>query len=101
MQHSEEVDQKKQTQKDLHMSTILELPKELDLKLEQIATSEKKPKFAIIQESLDMYIRQKVNFKSPFELGKKLFGRNGSGKGDLSVNAESILRKRLNAKMHS
>ena len=83
------------------MSIILELPKELDLKLEQIAISEKKPKFAIIQESLDFYIKQKLNFKSPFELGRKLFGRNGSGRGDLSVNAESILRKRLNAKKHS
>lgn len=83
------------------MSTVLKLPKELDLRLEQISKSEKKPKSAIIQESLDLYIKQKLNSKSPFELGEKLFGRHGSGRGDLSLNAESILHERLNAKKHS
>ena len=83
------------------MSTTIKLPKALELKLEQISISEKKPKSTIIAESLDFYFKQNLNSKSPFELGKELFGRHGSGRGDLSINAESILHERLNAKNHS
>lgn len=85
------------------MSKIVELPEELESQLDQISASENKPKSDIIKESLELYIKlkQRLSKESPFELGKNLFGRNGSGQGDLSINAESILHKRLNAKEHS
>ena len=83
------------------MSMIIELPTEIESKLDQISISEKKPKSAIIQESLNLYFKDKMTRNSPFELGKEYFGKHGSDYGDLSINAETILRSRLNAKMHS
>lgn len=83
------------------MSITIELPRDLESKLEQISISEKKPKSSIIRESLNLYFKHKLTSKSPFELGKKYFGKHGSNRGDLSINAEIILRERLNAKEHS
>lgn len=83
------------------MPKIVELPEELESQLDQIAASENKLKSDIIKESLDLYIKKRLCKNTPFELGKKFFGRNGSGQGDLSINAESILHKRLNAKERS
>lgn len=83
------------------MSMTIKLPREIESKLEQISISEKKPKSAIIRESLTLYFKQKSTFTSPFELGKKYFGKHGSNRSDLSINAEKILRERLNAKEHS
>lgn len=85
------------------MSKTVELPEELESQLDQISASENKPKSDIIKEALELYIKlkQRLSKESPFELGKNLFGRNCSGQGDLSINAESILHKRLNVKEHS
>ena len=83
------------------MSMTIELPREIESKLDQISISEKKPKSAIIQESLNLYFKSKATLSSPFELGEKYFGKHGSDCGDLSLNAETILRGRLNAKKRS
>ena len=78
------------------MSMTIKLPREIESKLEQISISEKKPKSSIIRESLTLYFKQKLAYTSPFELGKKYFGKHGGNRGDLSINAEKILRERLN-----
>jgi Arc/MetJ-type ribon-helix-helix transcriptional regulator len=35
---------------------------------------------------------------TPYELGKHLFGRHGSGRSDLATNSEQILREMFRAK---
>jgi hypothetical protein len=37
---------------------------------------------------------------SPYELGKQLFGRHGSGRDDLSTNRKTILDEIVRAKHH-
>jgi len=81
------------------MSMTIELPTEVESKLEQISISEKKPKSVIIQESVILYFKEKLVRNSPFEFGKEFFGKHGSDYGDLSINAETILRSRLRKKI--
>lgn len=56
--------------------------------------------------SLSDFIREAIRDKlsredakpSPYDLGKQLFGRYGSGRDDLSTNRKALLREKLNAK---
>lgn len=83
------------------MLVTIELPVEIQFKLEQLSISQNKTKSDIVRESLNLYFNNMRNLRSPFELGKDFFGKYGSEHGDLSVNAEKILRSKLSAKKHS
>ena len=83
------------------MPLTVRLPAEVELKLKSIARLEKKSKTDIIKESLGLYFERINKSKSSFELGKHLFGKYGSEKGNLSIDSEKLLRERLNAKKHS
>ena len=83
------------------MPLTVRLPVETESKLNTIARLVKKTKSDIIKESLDLYFEKYSKSKTPFELGKHLFGKNGSGLGNLSTDNEKILREKLNAKKHS
>lgn len=48
-----------------------------------------------IQEKLAKQVADQI---SPYELGKHLFGRFGSGRNDLSTNRKTLLREKLRAK---
>ncbi len=82
------------------MPLTVRLPAEVELKLKSIARIEKKSKTDIIKESLDLYFERINKSKSAFELGKHLFGKYGSEKGNLSMDGEKLLREKLNAKKH-
>ena len=83
------------------MSVTVRLPKATEIKLSQFSIREKKTKSKIIKESLELYFSRKEKIQSPFELGKKFFGKYGSGKGNLSVDAEKILREKFNEKNYT
>jgi predicted DNA-binding protein len=74
------------------------LPGELEKKVRQLATTEGRTKTEIIRTALEAYIRSKDQGASPYELGKDLFGRHGSGRGDLSTAHKNKVKDRLREK---
>ncbi len=52
----------------------------------------------VIKESLEEYFDRHVPSAAPYEIGKNLFGRFSSGRGDLSINRKKYLRKKLREK---
>jgi len=76
----------------------LRLNTDLENKLNQIAKSEKLPKSEIIKRALVSYFKDFQKIHSAYDLGKDLFGKYGSGKGDLSAKYKTILKENLNEK---
>ena len=44
------------------------------------------------------YLQQQNERKTPWELGKGLFGKHSSGRNDLSTNAKVLVREKIHAK---
>lgn len=74
------------------------LPGELEKKVKQIATAEGRTKTQIVRTALEAYVKSKDRAVSSYDLGKNLFGRHGSGRGDLSINYKSKVKERIRAK---
>jgi hypothetical protein len=55
-------------------------------------------KSEFVRRSLSQYIALTKMENRAWELGKDLFGKFGSGRGDLSTNAEQILREKFHGK---
>ena len=78
------------------MMISVRLPAELEKKLNQLAESENVTKTYLVKAALNKYIAEKEEKKDSYQLGKDLFGKYGSGKGDLSTT----YRKRVSDKIH-
>lgn len=78
--------------------TSIRLPEDIEIKLNEIAKVEQTTKSEIIKQALMLYINDYYNSLSPYELGKDLFGKYGSGRSDLSTQYKKLLRDRINAK---
>lgn len=68
---------------------------------EELATASERlglSKSEIIKQSLDAFLREKQAHLTPWELGKDLFGQEGSGVGDLARNHSKYLKEKLRAK---
>mgnify|MGYP003593421363 CR=1 FL=1 len=76
----------------------IRLSSETESKLEQISKIEKMPKSEIIKSALDLYFQKYNEITSPYELGKDLFGKAGSGKKNMSKDYKAILKDKLRAK---
>ena len=61
------------------------LPEELEKKLNQLAESKNVTKTHLVKEALNKYIAEKEEKKDSYQLGKDLFGKYGSGEGNLST----------------
>jgi predicted DNA-binding protein len=79
------------------MSSI-RLPKDVEDKVTDLAEMERTTKSEIIKRALRRYFESFDQEVTPFELGKDLFGRNGSGKGSLSQNYKKIIKENLREK---
>ncbi len=82
------------------MPVSVRLDKETEELLEKAARITHKPKSRVMKESIKDYcsrivVREGV---SPYDLAKDLIGKKGSGRGDLSVRGEEILREMLRKK---
>ncbi|TYB87856.1 MAG: CopG family transcriptional regulator [Kosmotoga sp.] len=75
------------------------LPKELEDKIERLSKQENMTKSDIVKEALSKYITEYENKSNPYELGEELFGKHGSGKGDLSRVYKKKVREKINEKM--
>ena len=75
----------------------MRLDKRTESLLEETASTLKTSKAEVIKQSLSDYCTRVLTErrKRPYELIKDLLGKEGSGKGDLSLRSERILRKRF------
>jgi RHH-type rel operon transcriptional repressor/antitoxin RelB len=77
----------------------LRLDPNLEKSLTQLANQRGVSKSEIIRKSLALYMEQLARSElSPWELGKDLFGKHGSGDGNLSSQRKQILSDRLKEK---
>jgi pantothenate kinase-related protein Tda10 len=76
------------------------LDKETETLLKETASTLRTTKAQVIKESLSDYCTRVLSKKRsrPYELIQDLVGQEGSGKGDLSIRGEEILRNRLRRK---
>ena len=80
----------------------MRLPRELEEKLAAIAEREGRSKSDMVKEALVEYLGRRDQAASPFELGRDLFGREGSGAGNLLARGhERLLKEKLHAKKSS
>ena len=82
------------------MPLSVRLDKKTESLLEQTASTLKTSKAEVIKQSLSDYCARVLTEKRkrPYELIKDLLDRGGSGRGDLSVKSEVILRERFRRK---
>jgi len=82
------------------MPVSVRLDKETEELLKKAARITSKSKSRVMKESIRDYCLRIVTKegKSPYELAKDLIGKEGSGRGDLSVRGEEILREMLRNK---
>jgi hypothetical protein len=74
------------------------LPQALEDRLKQTAAAEKRTKTEVIRTALEVYLQAQRGKRSAFDLGEDLFGRYGSGNGNLSTTYKRILKERIRAK---
>lgn len=80
------------------MTISLRLERNLELELEQAARAAGASKSALIRSLISDFLNRKPEQPTPWETGKKVFGRYGSGSGTLSVDRKTILKDKLRAK---
>ena len=82
------------------MPLSVRLDKKTESLLEQTASVLKIRKTDVIKRSLSDYCPRVLSErrKRPYDLIKDLLGRGGSGRGDLSIKGEEILRERFRRK---
>mgnify|MGYP001195833173 CR=1 FL=1 len=79
------------------MATTVRLSPELAQKLQNLSLLQHKSKSELIKEALEMFFKTQVSEKDSYELGKDVFGKMGSGSGDLSVSYKKRLKEKLHA----
>ena len=77
--------------------TTIRLNEDIDTKLTLLKEVEKTTKTEIIKKAIVEYYEQHIQKKTPYEIGKSLFGRYGS-ESDLSQSYKAKLKDKLNAK---
>ena len=84
----------------MRMPLSVRLDKETESLLEKTASVLKTSKAKVIIQSLSYYCTRVLSErrKQPYEVIKDLIEKGGSGRGDLSVKGEEILRKRFRRK---
>jgi len=77
----------------------IRLSKDLESKIDKLSKQENTTKSDIIKEALEKYITEEEYKMKPYLLGKDLFGRYGSGKGDLSKTYKTKLKDKIGEKI--
>lgn len=75
--------------------TIVRLNKDIDNKLKVLTEIEKSSKSEVIKKAIAAYYNRHVQDKSPYELGKELFGKYGS-----EEKLSSTYKKRVKGKLN-
>jgi hypothetical protein len=76
----------------------LRLPIKIEKQLNEISENEHLSKSAIIKDALNMFFNDYYQKTTPYDLGKDLFGKYGSKKGNLSVDYKKLIKGKLHEK---
>lgn len=79
--------------------TSIRLSADVEKKIEKISRTEKTTKSEIIKTALKEYFDSYDKKSTPYDLGKNIFGKYGSGKGDLAKNRKKILKEKISDKI--
>lgn len=77
----------------------IRLPQELEEKLALLSASQRVTKSDIVKLALEDYFKRYEEVRRPYDLGKDLFGKYGSGVGTLSQDYKKRVRENIHAKM--
>ena len=80
------------------MPISLRLDSKLERELNRYARMVGRPKSEVVRKLIADFIEKESRAITPWELGKEMFGREGSGCGNLSIDRKSILKEKLRAK---
>ncbi len=80
------------------MMRSLRISEELDKELEGLAKQKKVSRSEIIKEALVAYMAKEKTYNQPYELGKKYFGKHGSGEADRSTTYKSRIKNKIREK---
>ena len=80
------------------MTITVRLEPELGRQLSSVARQEGLTRSELTRVCLRDFLARRKTRKSAWELGKDLFGKFGSGRGDLSKSKRTVLRAKIHAK---
>jgi RHH-type transcriptional regulator, rel operon repressor / antitoxin RelB len=80
--------------------TTVRLETDIEIKLDELASLENKSKSEVIKNALLEYIEKHLSSQTPYELGKTLFGRNGSSQKVNSEEYKAKLKEKISEKYH-
>lgn len=80
------------------MTASLRLDETMERELERQARAEGKSKSELIRELIAGYLKKRSEALTAWELGKEVFGREGSGRGNLSTDRKRLLKEKLRGK---
>ncbi|MEM6843071.1 MAG: CopG family transcriptional regulator [Bacteroidota bacterium] len=74
------------------------LSNETEEKLREFCQQQQKTKSQVVKEALVAYLQKAEAAHSPYDLGKDLFGQEGSSRTDGSIKFKSRLKEKLHEK---
>lgn len=74
------------------------LPEELKKRLVKLAATSKRSKSDIIKDLLSEYLDKLERLDNPYQIGEDLFGRHGSGDGQMSIMYKLRIKEKINEK---
>lgn len=80
------------------MTISIRLDKSIEDMLRQRLLHHGIPLSEFIRDAIREKLSREETAPNPYELGKNLFGRYGSGRDDLSTNRKALLQEKLRAK---
>jgi predicted DNA-binding protein len=80
------------------MTLTVRLDEELEGKLRKLAAREGESLSEFVRRAVEDRVQRVESKKTPYELGKHLFGRFSSGRSDLSTRSKEIFREKMRAK---
>lgn len=80
------------------MAISLRVSKQLERRIDQAASVAGLSKSEYIRQCVEAALDEIEKRPSPYELGKDLFGKYGSGRGDLARNAEKYVKEIIREK---
>ena len=76
----------------------IRLPDDLKSRLEALAEKRKVTKSDIVKEAIQEYLERQEDKTDPYRLGEDLFGKHGSGAGNLSQEYKYKVREKIHEK---
>jgi predicted DNA-binding protein len=81
--------------------TTVRLPDYLEYRLEEESLSQQRSKSEFVREALVQYFTDADTERTSWDIGKDVFGRYGSGDGNLSTSYKERMRDKISDKIYT